>query len=68
MRFGGETKVVNLRELLRKEEVKFLAIQESLMTGDALFIANLVWKHSSFKFCQTPAQGRSGGLSCICGR
>lgn len=53
----------NLRELLRKEEVQFLAVQETLISGDAGFISNLIWKHKRWRFCQTPAIGRSGGLS-----
>lgn len=63
--FGGEIKVRNLRDLLRNEQVDFLVIQESLITGDAQFIVNLIWKHSSFTFCHSPAQGRSRGLFCI---
>lgn len=55
----------NLKELLRKEEVQFLAVQETLITGDAGFISNLIWKHSSWSFCQTPSAGHSGGLLCI---
>lgn len=55
----------NLPDLLRRESVEFLAIQESLITGDARFITNLVRKHSPFSFCQSPAQGRSGGLLSI---
>lgn len=63
--FGGYTKVNNLRDLLRKENVEFLAIQESLISGDAGFIINLFWKHSNKDFCQIPSMGRSGGLICV---
>lgn len=55
----------NLKELLRKKEVQFLAVQETLISGDVGFISNLIWKHSTWHFCQTPSTGRLGGLLCI---
>lgn len=63
--FGGDVKVKKLRELLRKEDIGFLTVQETSLTGDAAFISNLIWKHSYWNFCQTPSSGRSGGLLCI---
>lgn len=33
--FGGDAKVKKLKELLMKEEVGFLAVQETLLQGDA---------------------------------
>lgn len=63
--FGGDSKVKNLRELLHKEEVQFLSVQETLISDDAAFVSNLIWKHSNWSFCQLPSTGRSGGLLCI---
>lgn len=63
--FGGDVKVKNLRELLRNEEVQFLTVQETLISRDAGFISNPIWKHSSWNYCHSPSSGSSGGLLCI---
>lgn len=63
--FGGPTKVKKLRDLLSKEAIEFLAIQETLIKGDASFVISLFWKHSQWSFCQLPSSGRSGGLLCV---
>lgn len=40
--FAGDAKVKKLRELLSKEEVEFLAIQETLILHDATFVTSLI--------------------------
>lgn len=44
-----------LRELLSKESIDFLAIQESIIAGDTSNIINMVWKHSEFGYCKSAA-------------
>lgn len=62
---GGFLKVRKLRELLQKEAVDFLALQETILVDDAESIARLFLTRSEFGMCQVPAKGRSGGLLCV---
>lgn len=63
--FGGASKVRLLRDLLRKESVDFISVQETGLSDNVEEIVRLVWTHDEFGFCHTPAQGRLGGLLCI---
>lgn len=63
--FGGDSKVRLLRELIQKEEIDFLAIQESLVTGDASGLVKLLWNHPDYCFSFVPSVGKSGGLICM---
>lgn len=63
--FGGPSKVRLLRDLLRKESVDFISLQETSLSDNAEGVVRLVWTHDEFAFCHSPAQGRSSGLLCI---
>lgn len=63
--FGGATKIRLLRDLLSKESVDFLFVQETRLSEDVEGIVRLIWTHDEFGFCHSPAHGRSGGLLCI---
>lgn len=64
---GGVSKVRLLKELLIKESVEFLALQETLISGDAARFVNIIWSQGEYGFCQVPANanGRSGGILCV---
>lgn len=47
---GGVFKIRVLRELLAKQSMDFLALQETLISGDAYRIVNAVWSQGEFAF------------------
>lgn len=63
--FGGDSKIRFLREVIQKEEIGFVSIQESLITGDATAIVRMLWTHCDFGFSFVPSEGRSGGQICM---
>lgn len=63
--FGGVLKVNELKNLLRRESVDFLSLQETVLVDNAESIVRLIWTHDEYGFIHSPASGRSGGLLCI---
>lgn len=63
--FGGVSKIRMLRELLCKESLDFLSVQETRLSDGVERIVNSIWTHDDYAFCHSPSQGRSCGLLCI---
>lgn len=63
--FGGDSKLRLLHELLLKENIDFISLQETLMPGDVSGIVKCLCTLRDFSFCSVPAMGRSGGQICI---
>nr|KYP40532.1 hypothetical protein KK1_038131 [Cajanus cajan] len=62
---GGDVKRRHISELIRSEELDFIAIQESkLEMCNREFCAHL-WGSTEFEWFASPSQGRSGGLLSI---
>lgn len=51
--------------MIQKEEIDFVAIQESLIAGDAIGMVKLLWNHCNYGFSFVPSVGRSSGLICM---
>lgn len=62
---GGVSKVRQLRDLIRVHSVEFVALQETLISGDAYTFVRTLWGQGDFGFCQITAEGRSGGILSI---
>lgn len=62
---GEVSKIRKLRDLLWKESVDFLTLQETILGGNADSVVKQFWTHGEYGFCQLPAVGRSGGLLCV---
>lgn len=62
---GGVSKIRIPRELVIKESMEFVTLQETLISGDTSLIVNTIWSQGEFAFCQVPSNGRSGGLLSI---
>lgn len=58
----GVFKVRLLRDLIKKEAIEFVALQETLIAGDVSTIVNAFWNNGDYGFCQIDATGRSGGI------
>lgn len=54
-----------LRDLVRKESVKFLALQETLISGDAISIFKAIWNQGKYEFCQVAAEGQAGAILSV---
>ncbi|GKV11964.1 hypothetical protein SLEP1_g23173 [Rubroshorea leprosula] len=54
-----------VREVVRKERVEFLAIQESKMEVVDRATCKQLWGSDDFDFCMKASNGNSGGLLCI---
>lgn len=57
---GGVSKLRLLREMIKNEAVEFVALQETLITGDASTFANIMWSQGDYGFCQLPTYGTLG--------
>lgn len=55
-------KICLLKDLIKKEAVDFVALQETFIVGDASTIVNAFWTRGDFGFCHIEAEGRSGGI------
>jgi hypothetical protein len=62
---GSKVKRRKIRELVRKEKIDFLAIQETKMEviPDAMVFS--LWGHSDCCWCFLPSVGNSGGILSI---
>lgn len=59
---GSGEKISELRKLIRKERVEFLAIQETLLAEEIGVPLKQAWGHSDTGYAQQSSNGRSGGL------
>lgn len=57
---GRVSKIRQLRGMIAKELMEFLALQETMILGDALGVINAIGNQGQYGFCQVPAEGRSG--------
>lgn len=62
---GGATKVRMLRNLLRQEDIDFIALQETGLSDGVENIVRSIWTQDDYEFSHSPACGRSGGLLYI---
>lgn len=62
---AGVSKIRLLRELIRKESVDFVALQETLISGEASGIVKAFWVQGEFGFCQVATEGRFSGLLSV---
>lgn len=59
---GGVSKIRQLRELVRKESIDFVALQETLISRDSSGIVKTICNQGDYGFCQIVAEGCSGGI------
>ncbi|GLT48341.1 hypothetical protein SLA2020_219730 [Shorea laevis] len=62
---GGVGKKRHLRELVMKEKVDFLAIQETKLGGIDKKISRTVWGSDEVEWVAKDALGLSGGIACF---
>lgn len=60
--FGRALKIKLLHELIQKEDIDFVSIQETILPGDDSGIVKCLWSHRDFSFCFVQSVGRSGCL------
>ncbi|GKV16062.1 hypothetical protein SLEP1_g26767 [Rubroshorea leprosula] len=62
---GGDGKKRQIREIVMKEKVDFIAIQETKLVTVDRKICIIIWGTDDFDWVAKPSVGRSGGLLCI---
>ncbi|GKV04880.1 hypothetical protein SLEP1_g16977 [Rubroshorea leprosula] len=62
---GGEGKKRGIRELVEKEKVEFLSIQESKLEEVDYQTCRNIWGGDNFDWVSKPSRGSAGGLICI---
>ncbi|GKV48319.1 hypothetical protein SLEP1_g55143 [Rubroshorea leprosula] len=62
---GGIGKKRQIREIMMKEKVDFIAIQETKLVTVDRKICRIIWGTDDFDWVAKPSVGRSGGLLCI---
>lgn len=61
--FEGDLKIRLLRELIQKENIDFVSLQETVLPDDVSGIVKCLCSLREFSFCSVPVMGRSGGFT-----
>lgn len=59
---GSGEKIGELKQLLRKESVEILALQETILAEEICLGLKNLWAHSELGYAKQLAHERSGGL------
>ncbi|GKV22646.1 hypothetical protein SLEP1_g32498 [Rubroshorea leprosula] len=62
---GGEGKRRGIREMVQKEKVQFLALQETKLEKIEEWVCRAMWGKRELEWITKPSNGRSGGLLCL---
>jgi hypothetical protein len=62
---GGAVKRIYLKELVRKEKLEFLAIQETKMESIPDSLCPSIWGSDDCQWAFLPSSGNSGGILSI---
>lgn len=62
---GGRSKKSEIRELVAKEKVEFLCLQETKLDVVDERLAYILWGNSECNWVFSGSEGMSGGLCCI---